>query len=248
MAVKKKTTKKTRPLPIPAAADRRWFRQRLLTWYRRHGRDLFLHLVDRLRARRPDLAMSSDFIVGFPGESDGDFEDTMRLIDEVGFASASSFKYSRRPGTPGWAMPDQVPESVKAARLAALQALLASQARDFNASKVGTTVPVLFAERGRKPGQIVGKTPWLQSVHAEGNPRLIGRIVDVRLTEGHANSLLAKQSEGVETALWTALRALEERAALCNRVAERLLKRGTGHSADRFLEQARDSKQRAAVG
>ena len=113
----------------------------------------------------------------------------MRLIDQVGFASAFSFKYSRRPGTPGATLQDQVPESVKSARLAALQALLGRQAREFNASKVGATVPVLFAEAGRKPGQIIGKTPWLQSVYAEGNPRLIGRIVDVRLIEGHPNSL-----------------------------------------------------------
>ena len=171
-------------LPVQSGSDRI-----LEAMNRRHGRDLFLRLVDRLRARRADLALSSDFIVGFPGESDADFDDTMRLVDEVGFASAFSFKYSRRPGTPGAALPDQVPENVKAARLAALQALLGRQARDFNVSKVGATVPVLFAETGRKPGQIIGKTPWLQSVHAEGTPRLIGRIVDVRLTEGHANSL-----------------------------------------------------------
>jgi tRNA-2-methylthio-N6-dimethylallyladenosine synthase len=120
----------------------------------------------------------------------------MRLVDEVGFASAFSFKYSRRPGTPGSALPDQVPESVKAARLAALQALLGGQAREFNASKVGATVPVLFAETGRKPGQIVGKTPWLQSVYAEGNLRLIGGIVDVRLTEAHANSLAGELALG----------------------------------------------------
>ncbi len=171
-------------LPVQSGSDRI-----LEAMNRRHGRDLFLRLVDRLRHAQSDLALSSDFIVGFPGESDADFDETMRLIDEVGFASAFSFKYSRRPGTPGSAMPDQVPETVKAARLAALQALLARQARAFNASKVGATVPVLFAETGRKPGQIVGKTPWLQSVYADGDPRLIGRIVDVRLTEGHANSL-----------------------------------------------------------
>ena len=171
-------------LPVQSGSDRI-----LEAMNRRHGRDLFLRLVDRLRHAQSDLALSSDFIVGFPGESDADFDETMRLIDEVGFASAFSFKYSRRPGTPGSAMPDQVPETVKAARLAALQALVASQARVFNASKVGATVPVLFAETGRKPGQIVGKTPWLQSVYADGDPRLIGRIVDVRLTEGHANSL-----------------------------------------------------------
>jgi tRNA-2-methylthio-N6-dimethylallyladenosine synthase len=171
-------------LPVQSGSDRI-----LEAMNRRHGRDLFLKLVDRLRTARADLALSSDFIVGFPGESDADFDDTMRLVDQVGFASAFSFKYSRRPGTPGSAMPDQIPEAVKSARLAALQALIGQQARDFNVSKVGATVPVLFAETGRKPGQIVGKTPWLQSVYAEGNPRLIGHIVEARLIEGHANSL-----------------------------------------------------------
>jgi tRNA-2-methylthio-N6-dimethylallyladenosine synthase len=171
-------------LPVQSGSDRI-----LEAMNRRHGRDLFLRLVDRLRDARPDLALSSDFIVGFPGESDGDFDDTMRLVEQVGFASAFSFKYSRRPGTPGSAMPDQVPEAVKSARLSALQALLGRQARAFNASKVGAVVPVLFAEDGRRTGQIIGKTPWLQSVHVDGNRRLIGRVVDVRLTEGHANSL-----------------------------------------------------------
>jgi tRNA-2-methylthio-N6-dimethylallyladenosine synthase len=171
-------------LPVQSGSDRI-----LEAMNRRHGRDLFLRIVDRLRTARPDLALSSDFIVGFPGESDAEFDDTMRLIEQVGFASAFSFKYSRRPGTPGAAMDDQVPEAVKSARLHALQALLGEQARAFNASKVGQTVPVLFAEPGRKPGQLVGKTPWLQSVYAEGNARLIGRIVEARLTEGHANSL-----------------------------------------------------------
>jgi tRNA-2-methylthio-N6-dimethylallyladenosine synthase len=113
----------------------------------------------------------------------------MRLVEQVGFASAYSFRYSRRPGTPGSAMPDQVPENVKVARLAALQALLGRQARAFNESKVGSVVPVLFAETGRKPGQIIGKSPWLQSVYVEGDPRLIGRTVDVRVTGGYANSL-----------------------------------------------------------
>jgi tRNA-2-methylthio-N6-dimethylallyladenosine synthase len=171
-------------LPVQSGSDRI-----LEAMNRRHGRDLFLRLIERLRERRPDLALSTDFIVGFPGESDADFDDTMRLVEEVGFASAFSFKYSRRPGTPGCAMPHQMPENVKAARLAALQALLGRQARDFNLSKVGATVPVLFAEPGRRTGQIIGKTPWLQSVYAEGTARLIGRIVETRLTEGHANSL-----------------------------------------------------------
>ena len=171
-------------LPVQSGSDRI-----LEAMNRRHGRDLFLGIVDRLRSVRPEIALSSDFIVGFPGETDAEFDDTLRLVEQVGFASAFSFKYSRRPGTPGSAMPDQVPEAVKSARLAALQALLGRQARDFNISKVGATVPVLFAETGRKPGQIVGKTPWLQSVYAEGNERLIGHIVEARLIEGHANSL-----------------------------------------------------------
>jgi tRNA-2-methylthio-N6-dimethylallyladenosine synthase len=174
-------------LPVQSGSDRI-----LEAMNRRHGRDLFLGIVDRLRTARPDLALSSDFIVGFPGESDADFDDTMRLIAGVGFASAFSFKYSRRPGTPGASMSDQVPESVKAARLAALQSLLGEQARAFNVSKVGMTVPVLFAEPGRKPGQIIGKTPWLQSVYAEGPQRLIGQIVETNLTEGHANSLAGR--------------------------------------------------------
>ncbi len=171
-------------LPVQSGSDRI-----LAAMNRQHGRDLFLGLVDRLRTVRPDLALSSDFIVGFPGESDADFDDTMRLVEQVGFASAYSFKYSRRPGTPGAAMGEQVPEAVKSARLSALQALLGQQARAFNESKAGRTVPVLFAEPGRKPGQLIGKTPWLQSVYAEGKPRLIGRIVEARILSGHANSL-----------------------------------------------------------
>jgi len=171
-------------LPVQSGSDRI-----LEAMNRRHGRDLFRRLADRLREVRPDMALSSDFIVGFPGERDADFDDTMRLIEEVCLASAFSFKYSRRPGTPGWAMADQVPENVKAARLAAMQALLGRQAHNFNLSKVGETVPVLYAEAGRRPGQIVGKTPWLQSVYAEGLGRMVGQIVETRLVEGHANSL-----------------------------------------------------------
>jgi tRNA-2-methylthio-N6-dimethylallyladenosine synthase len=171
-------------LPVQSGSDRI-----LQAMNRDHGRDHYLRLVDRLRNARPDLALSSDFIVGFPGESDSDFDDTMRLIEQVGFASAYSFRYSRRPGTPGAAMDKQVPENVSVARLSALQALLGRTAHDFNISKKGTTVPVLFAEPGRRPGQLIGKTPWLQSVYAQGTPRLIGRIVETRLLEGYANSL-----------------------------------------------------------
>ena len=171
-------------LPVQSGSDRI-----LEAMNRGHGRDHFRRLVDRLRGTCPDIALSSDFIVGFPGESDADFEDTMRLVDEIGFASAFSFKYSRRPGTPGAALGDQIPESAKTARLAALQSLLGDQQRAFNVSKVGATVPVLFAEAGRKPGQMLGKTPWLQSVFVEGGPEMIGRLAEVRLVAAHPLSL-----------------------------------------------------------
>jgi tRNA-2-methylthio-N6-dimethylallyladenosine synthase len=182
-------------LPVQSGSDRI-----LEAMNRGHGRDHFLRIVDRLRTVRPDLALSSDFIVGFPGESDADFDDTMRLIEQGGFAAAYSFAYSRRPGTPGAALTDQVPEAVKAARLSALQALLARTALAFNVSKAGSTVPVLFYESGRKPGQIIGKTPWLQSVYVQGTPRLIGRIVETRLIEGYANSLLGEIAMAEEVA------------------------------------------------
>lgn len=167
---------------------------------RGHGRDHFRRLVDRLRDARPDIAMSSDFIVGFPGESDADFDDTMRLVDEIGFASAFSFKYSRRPGTPGAALGDQLADGVKSARLAALQALLARQQRDFNASKVGARMPVLFADLGRKSGQVLGKSPWLQSVFVDGDRSLIGRIVDVRVVSAHAVSVGGRLIDSLEQA------------------------------------------------
>ena len=178
-------------LPVQSGSDRV-----LEAMNRGHDRDHYRRLVDRLRRVRPDLALSSDFIVGFPGESDGDFDDTMRLVDEIGFASAFTFKYSPRPGTPGAALGDQLAEGLKTARLAALQSLLGRQQRDFNVSKVGTTVPVLFAEAGRKPGQVLGKTPWLQSVYVEGGADMIGSIVNVRLLAAYALSLAGEVVTG----------------------------------------------------
>jgi tRNA-2-methylthio-N6-dimethylallyladenosine synthase len=171
-------------LPVQSGSDRI-----LEAMNRGHGRDHYRRLVDRLRGISPDLALSSDFIVGFPGESDADFDDTMRLVDEIGFASAYTFKYSRRPGTPGATLGDQLDEGVKTARLAALQSLLGSQQRAFNTSKVGVVVPVLFAEAGRRPGQMLGKSPWLQSVYVEGGAEMIGRLVNVRLLAAYALSL-----------------------------------------------------------
>ncbi|TAJ40862.1 MAG: tRNA (N6-isopentenyl adenosine(37)-C2)-methylthiotransferase MiaB [Reyranella sp.] len=178
-------------LPVQSGSDRI-----LEAMNRGHGRDHYRRLVDRLRAVSPDLALSSDFIVGFPGESDADFDDTMRLVDEIGFASAYTFKYSRRPGTPGAALGDQLDENLKTARLAALQSLLGTQQRDFNLSKVGTVVPVLFAEAGRKPGQVLGKSPWLQSVYVEGDADMIGSIVNVRLLAAYALSLAGEVVAG----------------------------------------------------
>jgi len=156
---------------------------------RRHTADDYRRAIDRLRAARPDIALSTDIIVGFPGESDADFEATMALVREIGFAQAYSFKYSSRPGTPAAEMDDQVPEDVKLARLHALQALLAEQQRGFNETTVGKTLPVLLESAGRKPGQLLGRSPYMQAVHVEAEPNMIGRIEDVYITEAGANSL-----------------------------------------------------------
>jgi tRNA-2-methylthio-N6-dimethylallyladenosine synthase len=142
-----------------------------------------------LRTARPDLSLSSDFIVGFPGETDDEFEATLGLAGEIGFAQAFSFKYSPRPGTPAAAETNQVPEPVKAERLALLQALLGGQQRAFNESCIGRVLPVLFEKPGRHPGQLVGRSPYLQSVHAEACADLVGEIVPVRIAAVQPNSL-----------------------------------------------------------
>jgi len=156
---------------------------------RGHTADAFRRLVARLRAARPDIALSSDFIVGFPGESDADFERTMDLVREIGFAQAFSFKYSPRPGTPAALIERQVPEPVKDARLAALQALLREQQDAFNAASVGRTVPVLYERAGRHAGQLVGKTPWLQAVHALAPAAYAGRTLETKISALAPNSL-----------------------------------------------------------
>jgi tRNA-2-methylthio-N6-dimethylallyladenosine synthase len=171
-------------LPVQSGSDRV-----LAAMNRQHKRDAYLTLVDRLRAARPDLALSSDFIVGFPDETDEDFDATMSLVREVGYASAFSFKYSARPGTPAAAQAKQVPEDVKVARLAELQALLIVQQAAFNASCEKSVMPVLFEKPGRKKGQAVGRSPYLQSVHVEGAFDLIGEIRDVRIDAVGPNSL-----------------------------------------------------------
>ncbi|WP_194301000.1 tRNA (N6-isopentenyl adenosine(37)-C2)-methylthiotransferase MiaB [Acetobacter lambici] len=171
-------------LPVQSGSDRI-----LRAMNRGHTADEYRDLVHRLRAARPDLALSSDFIIGHPGETDEDFEATMQLVRDVGFALAYSFKYSPRPGTPAAGAPLQVPEDVKDARLQALQKLLREQQDAFNASMVGKTVPVLFTGKGRKPGQITGRSPWLQPVHVIGPDHLIGQTLPVRITERLTNSL-----------------------------------------------------------
>ena len=182
-------------LPVQSGSDRV-----LAAMNRRHTADEYRRSVDRLRAARPDLALSSDFIVGFPGETDADFAATLALVREVGFAQAFSFKYSPRPGTPAAAEPDQVPDAVKAERLAELQKLLNAQQRAFNQSCVGRTLPVLFEKPGRHAGQLVGRSPYLQAVHAELPVHRIGDIVPVRIEAVRPNSLAgAVAREAAET-------------------------------------------------
>jgi tRNA-2-methylthio-N6-dimethylallyladenosine synthase len=171
-------------LPVQSGSDRI-----LAAMNRRHGADDYRRLIDRLRAARPDLALSSDFIVGFPGESDRDFAATLALINDIGFAQAFSFKYSARPGTPAADAAGQVAESVKDERLAGLQQLLRAQQDAFNLGLVGRSVPVLFQDAGRHDGQLVGRTPYLQPVHALAPARLLGRTAAVRILAMTANSL-----------------------------------------------------------
>jgi tRNA-2-methylthio-N6-dimethylallyladenosine synthase len=170
-------------LPVQSGSDRI-----LKAMNRHHTSADYLRVLDKVRAARPDIALSGDFIVGFPGETDEDFEATLNIVREVGYAAAFSFKYSARPGTPAAAMDGQVPEPLKDERLQRLQALLAEHGRSFNASKIGQTTRILIDRVGRKPGQMIGKSPWLQSVFVETDAR-IGDMVDVNLTAALPNSL-----------------------------------------------------------
>jgi tRNA-2-methylthio-N6-dimethylallyladenosine synthase len=156
---------------------------------RKHTSDLYLNIIERLRKVRPDIVFSSDFIVGFPGESDQDFEDTMQLVRDVVFASCYSFKYSARPGTPAANMKGLIHDKVASERLARLQALINEQQRAFNESTVGRTLPVLFDRKGKRDGQIMGRSPYNQSVYVQGNERLMNQIIDVRITAGYDSSL-----------------------------------------------------------
>ena len=182
-------------LPVQSGSDRI-----LKAMNRAHTAESYLLLIERIRRRRPDIAISGDFIVGFPGERDSDFEATLALVREVDHAGAFTFKYSRRPGTPAAAMPGQVAEALKDERLARLNALLDDQARAFNAAQVGKVVPVLFEKEGRYPGQLIGRSPYLQAVHATAPDRLIGQIVRVRIEDAARMSLAGVLAEELEPA------------------------------------------------
>jgi len=180
-------------LPVQSGADRI-----LAAMNRRHTRADYLDIVERLRQARRDLALTSDFIVGFPGESEADFDETLSLVDEVGYSGAFSFKYSPRPGTPGADMDDQVAEEVKSGRLARLQDAIDKKQTAFNRNCAGRTFAVLFERDGRHPGQIVGRSPYLQPVQVTAPSSLIGQIAAVTVTEISSNSLfgvLAQNSQ-----------------------------------------------------
>jgi tRNA-2-methylthio-N6-dimethylallyladenosine synthase len=178
-------------LPAQSGSDRILGRMN-----RRHRRAQYLDIIARLQTARSDMGFSSDFIVGFPGESEDDFERTLSLVDEVGYAGAFSFKYSARPGTPAADMPDQVDESVKSERLYRLQAAIDRNAAAFNGRCLGRTFDVLFEKQGRHPGQIVGRSPYLQPVQVMAPKKLIGRLAPVRITQISTNSLFGELTAG----------------------------------------------------
>ena len=177
-------------LPVQSGSDRI-----LKAMNRQHAADDYRRIIERVRAARPDVAIASDFIVGFPGESDRDFEDTLKLVEAVGFAQAYSFKYSPRPGTPAAGMALQVEERVKDERLARLQQLLNAQAQAFNAAAVGRRLDVLFSRQGKREAQALGYSPYMQSVHVENAAHLSNQIVAVEIVGATMTSLTGRLVE-----------------------------------------------------
>lgn len=177
-------------LPVQAGSDRI-----LAAMNRKHTGDEYRRLIARIREARPDIALSSDFIVGFPGETEADFEDTIRLVDEIGFASSYSFKYSPRPGTPAADLNDQIPREVMDERLYRLQERIEHHRQAFNAAMVGRTVDVLLERAGRHPGQLAGKSPYLQAVQIDSDANQIGDIVRVVIERTSTNSLFGRKLE-----------------------------------------------------
>jgi tRNA-2-methylthio-N6-dimethylallyladenosine synthase len=170
-------------LPVQSGSNRI-----LKAMNRSHTADTYLGIIDKMRASRPDIALSGDFIVGFPGETDEDFDATLRIVDEVRYASAYSFKYSPRPGTPAAAMEDQISREIMDERLQRLQERINAHRLAFNQSKVGHDTQVLIERKGKLPGQMIGRSPWLQSVHVDA-PGQAGDIVDVTLLAAGPNSM-----------------------------------------------------------
>jgi tRNA-2-methylthio-N6-dimethylallyladenosine synthase len=171
-------------LPVQAGSDKI-----LKAMNRKHTRDAYMRLIERIRAIRPDLHLSGDFIVGFPGETEEDFEQTLDLVRQVGFGTAYSFKYSARPGTPAMERDGQVTDAEASDRLQRLQALLGAQQRATQDAMVGRRVHVLFEKPGREPGQMVGKSEYLHAVHVDGPSELRGQIAPVEIVESRTNSL-----------------------------------------------------------
>lgn len=174
-------------LPVQAGSNRV-----LEAMNRKHTRESYLDVIERLRIAKPEIALSSDFIVGFPGETDAEFEQTLDIVRQTRYAQAYSFKYSIRPGTPAGLMDQQVPEEVKAERLQRLQAQLNADQHHFNHQTIGKTLPVLLEKRGRLEGQLIGRSPFMQSVTVFAPERLLGQIVDVHIEEAHPNSIAGR--------------------------------------------------------
>ena len=208
-------------LPVQSGSDRV-----LAAMNRRHTVTDYIDIVARVRAARPDIALSSDFIVGYPGETDADFRQTLDLVEKIGFASSFAFKYSSRPGTPGAELDDQIDEPTKASRLLILQQRLEDQRQAFNRAAVGTTMPVLFEKPGRRAGQAIGRSPYMQAVLVEDGDSLIGALAEVEIVAVGPNSLRGR--------LVTSLSQIPEE----NRPAEA--------SPDRNASDLRESRRRSA--
>ncbi|MEO6609209.1 MAG: tRNA (N6-isopentenyl adenosine(37)-C2)-methylthiotransferase MiaB [Aestuariivirga sp.] len=181
-------------LPVQSGSDRI-----VKLMNRGHTISDYLKTIEKMKKTRPDMAISGDFIVGFPGETDQDFEDTLNIVREVGYASAYSFKYSQRPGTPAADRPNQIPDAIKTERLYRLQALLNEETQKFNMACLGKTMPVLLEKPGRQKGQMIGRSPWLQSVHLNMENAVPGRLVDVQIIAVGTNSISGHyQSDSLE--------------------------------------------------
>ena len=171
-------------LPVQSGSDRI-----LKLMNRKHTADEYRRIIDKLRDARPDLALSSDFIVGFPGESEDDHKATLKLVEDIGYTSCYSFTYSPRPGTPGANMGGLVHKDIKSRRLQELQALLNEQQVEFNKNTIGMTLPILLDRKGNREGQMHGRSPFMQSTHVQADERLYGQIVDVKIENAFANSV-----------------------------------------------------------